>query len=437
MFFVKIILNLLLLLSFFSCSQKEESNEKITYIDNLPPELINYTIDDVKLSFNKEEIVTNQNNISFTINSNLSFSKILLYDTDCNNLLKEENFINNKIIILSEYELNQKTNIFYKINLNNQISKCMNSSMIINHDNQKPSYPEISQYIDNNFNGKIVSNNIIKLGGDLADISEDTSKIILSKDFQGEEIIGEYEINEYVEKEIILKLLENSFNFIYLKSVDYHNNYSETNPYAIIIEHKQSSNIINKPILAKSIEKLNNKYTSSVIFNFKGFLDFNSDKVNIYSDENRINLLKQVSKNTFLDQGVNVQLKENTLNEFWISASNNTYESELLIFKINHSDSAPEKPILDQSILDSHNNIIDIVNAPIFGYVPESIEFIFVYNNPELIGDPIFTINRNDFINNTGIPLALEFGNNYLYFTAIDFNNLKSPYQYIQVFVEE
>lgn len=442
MFKANLIPKLLILLIFVSCSQSSdnEPTNTIRIVDNIPEEFIDYTIEDINLNFNKTEIITNQNSVSFSISSNLSFSKIQIYkDSLCQELLLEEIYLQNKNIIVSGYKLNDKSKFYYKIKLNNDLSECNESPIVVNHDNISPDAPIISEYINNNFNGQIVGNNIIKIGGETSDLSLDTSSIIILIKNQSNEIIKtkEFSLNDYLSKNIILEILSNEYTLLNLKSKDYHGNISDLNPISVIIEHDQSAGVVNKPVLNQRIKDLYNRYTSSLIFNFKGFLDYNSLYINIYSDSNKNNLIKQISKNSFETNGLEVSLTPNSLNQFWLSASNDSVESDLLEFKINHNDSTPQPPILDQSILDVHNGIIDIINAQIFGTIPPTIDFVYIYNNPELSGDPIYTISRQDFNNNTGLPLALDFGNNYLYFVAIDFNNLKSDYVYIQVFVEE
>lgn len=435
----KLLILLTILFFIVSCSKKEESNNDISGVKNNPPPLINYNLEDLNIEFPDNKINTNSLQSNIRVESNLSFSQISFFqNSDCSEEIGNSIFLNyNANYKIQNYSLNNKVDIFYIVQLNEEISDCLNTNISLTHDNIKPNYPEISQFINDNYQGKTISNTTILVGGEESDLSNDTSKIQFYKDFEGTQLIGEFSINDYLTKSIPITLNINQWNTFYLRAVDYFNNVSDTNPYSILIEQSVASGIVNKPILSQEIQNLNNGYTSSLILNIKGFLDENTLYFNVYSDSNKNNLIKQVSKNTFLNSGLDLDLNENALNSFWFSASNDTLESNLISFNVNQDSSTPNKPILDQSILDAHNQTIDVVNAQIFGSVPQSIEFVQIYDNPDLLNGPIYSISRNDFNNNTGVPLSLNFGNNYLYFVSVNFDNIKSEYIYIQVFVEE
>lgn len=430
---------LLILLLLIACSNKPEVQSVMKTTENTPPKLINYELEDIIVDFYQVNIPTNSNSVNIEISANLSYSLISFFSNEnCTELLNSFNFANYQTnYILDNFNINNTTSVYYKIKLNEEETNCLNSNIKIIHSNIPPEYPLIGDFINNNFQGKTIGESIIKIGGDSEDLPENLELILIYRDFNGNQLIGEYSLNEFLSKNILLNLIPNSLNSFYLKGKDYFGNFSQMNPFSILIEQSDDSNFISKPILDTTSSNLNNKYTNQLIISIKGFLDFKSLYLNIYSDENKTNLIKSVDKSLFELSGVNLDLIDSSLNEFWISASNNSIESELIYFSINHTSNPPLPPILDNSILNANNQIIDTISVQVFGYVPPNIDFVYIYNTPELNNDPLFIISREDFNNNTGIPFNLNFGNNYLYFVSIDFNNLKSQATYIQVFVEE
>lgn len=336
----------------------------------------------------------------------------------------------NKIIQFDDFQLNNDDQIFfYKQEYNNQITDCQ-FAFKISHNNQV-----INSYTSNywdTISGTTVNNLLFQIEDVNYTYPNRIESISIYEDFNQNNLILSASIEDYINSNIFLPLKEDAFNFFYFVLKDKYGNVSNPNPVPIILEH-ETLNIPSIPSISLDLLK-NPYYIDNDSITISGSTSSNTTNVKIYNESNV--LLYTITPNELLN-GFEVPIIQNTSNIFRISAINLSGESNFKELEFIEDSIIPNIPILDSEIQDLNNQSIDFEdsNVIISGQVDDDVEYIAIYDNPELINNPVLIIERDDFINKTTQGFQLGIGQNNFYIVAIDYLNRQSNVLNFNIFV--
>lgn len=420
----------LLLFFLFACSGGSKSGGSSAPAVNPPPVITDpgpepIQAETILLNYDNKDKYTKNNSYTISLQSDKNFSLAKVYR---GNSCTESSLISgyNRSSISSGISVSllpNQNNIFSVkvLDVNNLESIECEEFANIYHDTINPITLGMSDYLL--AANKNVSQISFYAGGDIEDDHPEgfvIAKIVYYKLVNSARVtVGEFSTEDYNNKNIRLILSENETNFFYFSAIDQAGNESEQAG-LLIVDHQNSSP--SAPLLTQELINIKNRYTDQTSINLKGIVGVSTQRVRVYSDSTKTQLLADTLASVFETSGISVNLSLNSFNDFFIVAVKNSNESPLTEFSINQKTTPPNKPVVDPYIMQAHNLVEDeelLKYIAFFGTLDPDVVKVNIYSDNART-DLLISYNADDWIAGTGPIYLMSEGLNTLYFVSVD-----------------
>jgi hypothetical protein len=348
----------------------------------------------ILLNYDEKDKYTKDLSYTISAQSDKSFSQAKIYKgADCDNdsFLFNANRITLASGVSVPLQLNSQNKFSTKIlDQNNLESIPCQEIASIYHDTIAPTTLGMSDYLI--AANKNVSQLEFYAGGDIeADHPESfgIAKVVYYKRVDLINVkVGEFTVEQYNNKTIRLILGENEASLFYFSVIDLAGNESDLAG-LLIVDHQNPSP--SAPLLTQELLNVENRYTDQVSFNLKGIVGISTQRVRVYADSNKTQLIADELASVFEGSGISVGLDLDTYNDFFIVAVKNSNESLITSFGIFQKTTPPNKPVVDPYIMQAHNTIED----------DDDLKYIAFYGtlDPDIVKVNIYSdIDRNNLL---------------------------------------